>query len=248
MAIFNIQYRSKVLNKSVGFTVIIPEEAPAGELPTLYLLHGMHQNHSEWARKSSLERYVQKRGIAVVMPDGELSFYHDMAFGEKYFTFIADELVDYTRKVFRLSPRREDTYIAGLSMGGYGAFRFALLRPDRFSAAASLSGCLDMVATSRSEKLAPYAPIIWGFDHQCSVENSDSDLFHLVKNWPVDTPRPRLFAACGSDDYLYESNEKFAKLMAEHPEFEYVFESATGTHSWKFWDKWITPALDFILK
>lgn len=248
MAIFNIQYRSQVLKKSTGFTVIIPEEAPAGELPTLYLLHGMHQNHSEWARKSSLERYVQKRGVAVVMPDGENSFYHDMALGEKYFAFIADELVDYTRKVFRLSSKREDTYIAGLSMGGYGAFRYALLRPNTFSAAASLSGCLDIVTASRSENLAPYAPIIWGFDYQHSVENSDSDLFHLVKNWPADTPRPRLFAACGEGDFLHESNVAFAKLMAEHPEFEYTFESAPGTHSWKFWDKWINPAMDFMIK
>ncbi len=250
MAIFNIQYRSAALNKNTPIVVVIPEAAPEEDIPTLYLLHGMHGNHADWTRKTSIERYAQDRGIAVVMPDGENSFYHDMAFGEKYFTYIADELVTYTRRIFRLSHKREKTFIAGLSMGGYGAFRFALMRPNQYAAAASLSGCVDVahvVQTSVWDARSNLAQSIWGLDYKNTVVDTDSDLFHLIENWPADTPRPRLYSACGTEDGLIASNQAFNEVMAKHPEFEYSFTSAPGVHNWVFWDKWIQPAMDFML-
>ena len=250
MALFNIQYRSPALNKTTGITVVIPENAPAEDIPTLYLLHGMHGNHTDWERKTSIERYAQDRNIAVVMPDGENSFYHDMKYGEDYFTYVADELVAYTRKIFRLSHKREKTFIAGLSMGGYGAFRIALMRPHQYAAAASLSGCVDMATrimnTIWDERIS-LAQSIWGIDCREHFRDSDSDLFYLIKNWPTDAPRPRLYSACGTEDGLYADNITFRDFMAEHPEFEYSFTSAPGVHNWAFWDKWIRPAMDYML-
>ena len=251
MALFNIQYRSSVLNKATCITVIIPESAPDDDIPTLYLLHGMNGNHAEWSRKSSIERYAKDRNIAVVMPDGDNSFYHDMAFGEDYFTYIADELVAYTRKIFRLSHKREKTFIAGLSMGGYGAFRIALMRPYQYAAAASLSGCVDMatrIMSSVWDQRVKIAQSIWGMDYHNRLKDSDSDLFYLIKNWPADAPRPRLYSVCGTEDSLHADNITFRDFMAEHPEFEYSFTSAPGKHSWAFWDKWIRPAMDFMLQ
>ncbi|MBQ9080922.1 MAG: prolyl oligopeptidase family serine peptidase [Clostridia bacterium] len=250
MALFNIQYRSAALDKNTPIVVVIPEAAPAEDIPTLYLLHGMHGNHADWTRKSSIERYAQDRGIAVVMPDGENSFYHDMVFGEKYFTYVADELVAYTRKIFRLSHKREKTFIAGLSMGGYGAFRLALMRPHQYAAAASLSGCVDMATRIMNtiwDDRVTLAQSIWGLDYKNAVHDSDSDLFYLIKNWPADAPRPRLYSACGTEDSLYEDNIVFRDFMAEHPEFEYSFTSAPGKHNFAFWDTWICPAMDYML-
>ena len=249
MALFNIQYRSPALNKTTGITVVIPENAPPEDIPTLYLLHGMHGNHTDWERKTSIERYAQDRKIAVVMPDGENSFYHDMKYGEAYFTYVADELVAYTRKIFRLSHKREKTFIAGLSMGGYGAFRIALMRPNRYAAAASLSGCVDMAARVMHDVWADriaMAQGIWGADFHGNLRDTDSDLLYLIKNWPEGAPRPRLYAACGTEDGLYADNITFRDFMAEHPEFEYYFTEAPGVHNWAFWDAWICPAMDYM--
>lgn len=251
MALFNIQYRSAALDKTTAITVVIPEVAPAEDIPTLYLLHGMHGNSSDWSRKTSIERYAQDRKIAVVMPDGENSFYHDMKFGEKYLTYVADELVAYTRKIFRLSHKREKTFIAGLSMGGYGAFRIALLRPDRYAAAASLSGCVDMATRIMNtiwDSRDTLAQSIWGIDWRSAIRGTDSDLFHLIEAFPQDKPRPRLYSACGSEDSLYADNLVFRDFMRSHPEFEFSFTSAPGIHNWAFWDEWIRPAMDFLLK
>ena len=249
MALFTIQYRSPALNKTTSINVVIPENAPAEDIPTLYLLHGMHGNHSDWERKTSIERYAQDRNIAVVMPDGENSFYHDMKYGEAYFTYIADELVAYTRKIFRLSHKREKTFIAGLSMGGYGAFRIALMRPHQYAAAASLSGCVDMatrVMNNVWNDRVALAQGIWGADFRGALRDTDSDLFYLIKNLPADAPHPRLYAACGTEDSLYADNITLRDFMAEHPEFEYSFTSAPGIHNWAFWDKWIRPAMDYM--
>ncbi len=251
MALFSIQYRSPALNKTTSITVVIPESAPAEDIPTLYLLHGMHGNSTDWPRKTSIERYAQDRNIAVVMPDGENSFYHDMAFGEKYFTYVADELVAYTRKMFRLSHKREKTFIAGLSMGGYGAFRIALMRPHQYAAAASLSGCVGMDTPGMCRmwgQLTSLAQSIWGVDYKAHLSGNDSDLFYIVKNWPADAPRPRLYSACGTEDSLYGDNIAFRDFMADHTEFDYSFTSAPGIHNWTFWDSWICPAIDYMMK
>ncbi len=114
--------------------------------PTLYLLHGLSDDDSIWLRRTSIERYVADLGIAVVMPQVHRSFYTDMAEGGRYWTFISEELPTLARSFFPLSHQREDNFVAGLSMGGYGAFKLALRKPEQYAAAASLSGALDMVA------------------------------------------------------------------------------------------------------
>lgn len=114
------------------------------------------------------------------MPDGENGFYTDMKYGKKHYTFVSEELVNYTRKVFRLSRRRERTFVAGLSMGGYGAFRLALTKPEQYSAAASLSGCLDIIARLDDCPWKNEATAIWGEDFASSARGTDSDLMYLL--------------------------------------------------------------------
>lgn len=150
MAFFNCYFKSDVLGQDVCFNAVIPEKVE-DNIKTLYLLHGLSDNHTAWERRSSVERYAMNAGIALIMPNVDRSFYTDMKYGRNFYTYVSEELVDYTRKVFRLSKKREDTFIAGLSMGGYGAFKIALRNSDTFSAAASLSGVLDISAHADSE-------------------------------------------------------------------------------------------------
>src|SRR6476619_7886720 len=129
-------------------TVILPQSTAGqigmtgsestGETPVLYLLHGLSDDDTIWLRRTSIERYVAALGLAVVMPQVHRSFYTDEAYGNRYWTYLSEELPEIVHGFFRLSRRREDTFVAGLSMGGYGALKWALRDPGRFAAAASL--------------------------------------------------------------------------------------------------------------
>src|SRR4030095_9474870 len=101
---------------------------------TLYLLHGHSDDHTAWQRYTSIERYAEDLNLVVVMPAVHLSFYNDMAHGGKYWQFISEEVPALARDIFPLSAERKDNYVAGLSMGGYGAFKMALTHQARYAA------------------------------------------------------------------------------------------------------------------
>ena len=248
MALITVNFRSTVLSQETAVNIVLPEGCAEEDIPTVYLLHGMHGDHTSWCRKSNIERYAAERRLAIVMPDGENGFYTDMKYGKKHYTFVSEELVNYTRKVFRLSRRRERTFVAGLSMGGYGAFRLALTKPEQYSAAASLSGCLDIIARLDDCPWKNEATAIWGEDFASSARGTDSDLMYLLDRYREhpDAQRPRLFAACGTEDMLYSSNIDFCRRI-EGCGFDFRFTESAGSHSWKFWEDNIVPALDFFL-
>src|SRR5690348_3177908 len=160
MALVRCDYFSDVLGFGTSMTLILPENTTGGPFPTLYLLHGLSDDDTAWLRRTSIERYVDELGLAVVMPAVHRSFYTDEYYGRPYWTFVTEELPRIAGRFFRLSDRREDTFVAGLSMGGYGAFKWALRHPERFAAAASLSGALD-VASRLYQPPNPVDPRMW---------------------------------------------------------------------------------------
>lgn len=251
MALIQATFRSGSLNMDTCFDIILPESCPEEDITTLYLLHGMHGNHSHWVRKTCIEQYANDRKIAVIMPDGENSFYTDMKYGKRFYTFIADELVDYTRRILKLSRKREKTFICGLSMGGYGAVRTALKKPDQYAAAASLSGCLDIVNSVQICDWTKEAAAIWGDNFKTDTAGSDADLFELIKSFPDDMPRPRIYSACGRQDFLYTENITFRDFMntvGKEKGFDFKHEEGEGIHNWVFWNKWVVPAIDFMIQ
>jgi S-formylglutathione hydrolase FrmB len=136
MALIHCNFFSEVLKLSTSMYVILPQRTQnqigmqgtvkKDKHPTLYLLHGLSDDHTIWLRRTSIERYVANLGLAVVMPEVHRSFYTDMVNGYNYWTFISEELPEIARSFFPLSDKREDNFVAGLSMGGYGAFKLAL--------------------------------------------------------------------------------------------------------------------------
>ncbi len=165
MAHLRCDFFAESLTLSTSMTVILPERA-AGQIgmggadgdappPVLYLLHGLSDDDTIWLRRTSIERYVSSLGLAVVMPQVHRSFYTDEVYGEKFWTFVSEELPAVVQSFFRVSSAPQDTYVAGLSMGGYGAFKLALRHPDRFAAAASLSGALAFNAAERVRRHRP---------------------------------------------------------------------------------------------
>src|SRR5690349_12129279 len=135
MARIRVDFDAETLELATAMTVVFPEEGDAPP-PVVYLLHGLTDDDTAWTRFTSIERYATERGVAVGMPQVHRSFYANEAYGMRFWAFLAGELPATVERFFRVSTRREDTFVAGLSMGGYGAFKWALREPQRFAAAA----------------------------------------------------------------------------------------------------------------
>jgi putative tributyrin esterase len=144
MALIHCDLRSEALNLWTSICVILPQPPgpltwdaapPARKYPVLWLLHGLSDDHTIWQRRTSIERYVDTLPLAVVMPAVHRSWFTDMNLGYRYWTFISEELPAIVRSLFPISERPEDNFVAGLSMGGYGAFKLALRHSERYAAA-----------------------------------------------------------------------------------------------------------------
>jgi putative tributyrin esterase len=248
MALFHSEFFSNVLGLSTGMTVVLPNNGQAGPLgfPTMYLLHGLSDDHTIWLRRTSIERYAEEYGIAVVMPNGHRSFYTDMKNGFPYWKFISEEVPALARAWFPLSAAREDNFAAGLSMGGYGAFKLAMRRPDLFAAGASLSGALDMVNRWEPDESHPDAEYRRIFGSVEELRGSENDLMHVAGKLAASGGlKPKLFQSCGTEDFLYQNNLDF-RDHALKLGLDLVYEEAPGGHDWAYWDTHIQRVLAWL--
>lgn len=252
MALINIRFASEALGMQTNINVVIPQKSTRGEIgiknnakdekyKTLYLFHGLSDDNSIWLRRTSIERYATEKGIAVVMPEVARSFYTDMKYGGKYYTFVSEEVPRIAREYLPLSDKREDNFVAGLSMGGYGALKVALKNPDKFCAGAGLSSVADVVDFIKN---APDVgkPI---FGDENIIPDSEN-LFFLAEKCNKEAVKPRIFMGEGKQDFLYEGNKKL-KEKFESLDYDFTYRESDGTHEWGFWDEYIQYVLDWML-
>ena len=248
MAFIQCSFHSEVLGIASSMNVILPQSRRSdlnrdGGFPVLYLFHGLSDDYTIWHRRTSIERYVEGKNIAVVMPGVNRSFYADMKYGYKYWTFISEELPEITRSLFPISDKREDNFVAGLSMGGYGALKLALNHPDRYAAAASLSGAVDVVGCFLQQDM-PELEIIFG--NKESVKGSSNDLFFLAEKIAASAdPKPRLYQCCGTEDFLYQDNINFLNHCRKLS-LDLTYEEEPGNHNWAYWDMKIQRVLEWL--
>ena len=258
MALLHVDFFSDVLGMCVEMDVILPQSTQGqvgmegksssfGDWPVLYLLHGMSDDHTIWQRRTSIERYVSDYGMAVVMPSTQLGWYTDMAIGQKWWTYISKELPAIVHDFFpNITTKREKTFAAGLSMGGYGALKCGLCAPETFGAVAALSGGLDVAAICENDKDSQ--PSIWFniFGPGNSVRGSENDLFaaaeKLVK---TNIPLPQIYLWCGSEDFLIQHNRDMRDHLTSL-QIPLTYEEAPGDHQWKYWDEKIQTVLKWL--
>lgn len=251
MAFIELHVYSESLGMQTTVNVIIPQKSTAGEIgmsggikseryKSLYLLHGLSDDHTIWMRRTSIERYANDYGVCVIMPFGGKSFYFDQLNGENYYTYIAKELPKIIEEFFYVSNKREDRYIAGLSMGGYGALKIALKENKSFCAGAGLSSVADIRTEMFSEHLTRCA----GKEKYFS---DDADLFALIEQKEKEEQKPRLYMWCGVEDFLYEDNVRLMNHIKMF-NYDYTYEEGQGNHSWDFWDKKIKCVLNWMFK
>jgi putative tributyrin esterase len=254
MAHLRCDFFSEALSLSTSMTVLLPQRtttqigmdghSPAGPPPVLYLLHGLSDDDTTWLRRTSIERYAATLGLAVVMPQVHRSFYTDQVYGGRYWTFLSEELPDLVGSLFRVSDRREDTFVAGLSMGGYGALKWALRQPERFAAAASLSGAVD-VAGLRTGRVRPedrrmFERIFGDGD----PAGTPDDLTWLLGQADV-TRLPPVHLSCGTEDVLIEANIAFRDALSSAGACV-TADFGPGQHDWAYWDERIQEVLAWL--
>jgi putative tributyrin esterase len=252
MAHIRCDFFSEVLNLSTSMTVILPQQTKTQigmenkqfgtKHQTLYLLHGLSDDDTIWTRRTSIERYVAPLGLAVVMPQVQHSFYTDMKHGNKYWTFLTEELPSIARSFFPLSDAREDNFVAGLSMGGYGAFKWALNRPDQICAAASLSGATDMADLNSRSGIESVYRLVFGEE---DITGTEHDLFALIEKNATNKQKPLLYQCCGTEDFLYEDNMRFTKHCKKKG-YPLTTNYSPGEHEWGYWDSQIQEILKWL--
>lgn len=253
MALAELKFFSESLGMQTECYVVLPQENTSGEigiggkkpqkdkLKCLYLLHGLSDDHSIWLRRTSIERYAADYGICVVMPCAHKSFYCDMKYGMNYYRYISSELPQIIQSFFNVSGRREDNFVAGLSMGGYGALKIALREPDRFCAGAGLSSAVDF---DKRHIFSDIGKAIFG--ENGSLPDEDN-LYFLAEKTAKHKNRPGLFMAVGTDDFLYAENTAFRDRLRELG-YDLTYMEGPGNHSWEFWDEYIQYVLKWMFE
>ena len=259
MALLHCNFMSRSLGRPVPIQVVLPTDkmagaqgqAPQGPFKTLYLLHGIFGDETDWVCGTRLQSWAQDRNLAVVMPAGENSFYVDNPRASRlYGTYIGKELVDFTRRTFPLSAKREDTFIGGLSMGGFGAIVNGLQNPETFGAVCALSSALILDSMMENKEYTDFLMTNKGYYESVfgdldQVRGSDMDYDALAEKVAKEPVKPRFYMACGTEDGLIGVNRAFRDHL-QGLGFDVTYEEGPGVHDWYFWDKYILKAMEWL--
>lgn len=252
MAWIQIHFRSASTKMPVELQALIPQYSPGGgrgavshngPYPTLYLLHGLGGSGTEWLRNTSLERYLHQRPMAVILPDANNSFWANMQTGQDYFNFITEELPAACEAWFPLSKKREDRFIGGISMGGFGALNAALNRPDIFSKAACLSSVTDLAPFYERDLTVK---LDWVFGPRDEWRKSVNNPYVAAEKLASSSaPKPDFFMSCGRQDGLFEGGAALRDHLTKC-NIPVVWHEIDGVHNWAYGDAAIQSALDWI--
>lgn len=257
MALMQCSFFSESLGMCTSANVIVPQPtlgqiglegkgSPSG-CPVLYLLHGLSDDHSIWLRRTCIERYATNFGIAVVMPHGYRSFYSDQVKTNiKYWQYVSEELPKLINGFFKFSQKREDTFVAGLSMGGYGAMKLAFNKPETFAAAGCFSSVVRpwMFRTCAPE-MKSELQTLYGDDLDATAGTINDPLAMSEKQVNAGVALTQIYQACGTEDFLYDENQ----LLREHLTkigYPFTYHEEPGTHEWGFWDRQILAYLNWL--
>ena len=247
MAFLSMSMYSEILQMDTGVNVLLPENRkgkmdeyhPDKRYPILYCLHGHGDDQSAWIRKSNIENIARNYEVIVVMPTVQRGWYSDGIYD--YFSYICQELPIKMANFFPISDKREDTYIMGNSMGGYGALKAALTYPEKYAAAAALSPALPQTFYKYHNEFSRGIQIAVGDEER--MERSKNDLLHLADLCTSDI---RVFSFCGRQDWIaYEGFQLLDEHIKERcKELNYRSFESDGGHDWGFWN----PAIQYCIE
>jgi len=249
MALIKIDHIPETVKVNLPLNLILPDPGqikgvPVSQRKVLYLLHGLSDDASAWQRYTNIESLAAAYGLVVVMPSVGRSFYIDQPNGQQYFTYLCEELPQYLKDVFGLAPQREDTFIAGNSMGGYGAFKAAFMFPARYAAAASFSGALSLAiltAIPNDPRQDEFALLFGDLDKLAKSEHDPAVWLQRAAQNPGSLPR--LFISVSRQEDLYPLSVQF-QAACQAVGIQSDFHEEDGAHDWFFWERQIRLFLE----
>lgn len=254
MALLQVNYLSKTLHRTVPMNVILPvDKIDYGtfdyvpmenrKFKTLYLLHGVFGNYTDWVTGTRIQRWAEEKNLAVIMPSGDNSFYLNSPVTKAcYGDFIGKELVDVTRRMFPLSDKREDTFIAGLSMGGYGAIINGLNNSETFSHIAGLSAAAHLF--DETVRHLGYEYDVIG-DMKAAEKTNLNPVVAFKELMDDHKPVPKFYLSCGTEDDLYRSNVELRDFLVDNG-VSVTWDEEKAGHEWDFWDSQIKKVIDWL--
>lgn len=248
-------FYAESLRKCVSVNVIIPQNSNSNIgvsqlnstkklFPVIYLLHGLSDDHSIWSRRTAVELFASTYECIIVMPDGGRSFYRNTASGDNYKDFISSDLPNFIENTFPAAAGRENRFICGLSMGGYGALAIALEFPEKFAKAAAFSAVADIQYFVKNLSVQHRQALFGDVEN---LSGTDHDLFYLAQKTVKSPLRPDIFLACGTEDFLYDCNVRFRDHL-NNIGYTHKYIEKPGIHNWFFWNEQIQNALEFFMK
>lgn len=244
MSELTVKYFSNALNRNITLGVYLPDNRECQKLKTVLLLHGYTGEGYNWISQELMQKY----GFAVVAPNGENGFWVDgISTGHKYSTLIGEEIIAYLRRTFGLAQSADDTFVMGLSMGGFGTLHIALTYPDVFGKAAAMSSALIIhqiagMKAGEGTDLASFEYYRECFGDLETVEKSDKNPEILAEKLKKDSAKlPEIYMCCGTEDFLLEENRAFHAFL-DNISYPHVYFEDKGGHDMDFWEK-NTPKL-----
>ena len=250
-------FPSKELHSSTNISIFIADEIQGkGPFRVIYLLHGLHGDQGTWLDNTMLPVYAKGYNAVFVMPEAGRSFYLNLKYGRRYYDYVSDELPRIVERFFNISSKREDTAVMGCSMGGYGSLFLALTKPDQYGFCGAISSaCLYFkpILDALGKDPGPYletgeeAKEIYT-DLLCTYGDGlayrkDYDIVELIKNFPKDKSKPRIYATCGTQDDLRKDNLGLSNEI-KGLEFDFTYEEWAGGHDWYFFNEALQKTLE----
>lgn len=251
----DFKLKSDLMKREVPYRVLLPakyEERKDARFPVVYLLHGLTGRFDNWTEKTKIAKILESHNLIVVMPEGENGWYTDSAVNpdSKYESYIMRELIPQVDRDLRTESSRNGRFIAGLSMGGYGALKFGMKYPQMFAVAGSFSGALGAAAWNdqllgatgviSQSIMAAYGP-------KESEVRKENDIFVLAKNSTAETNKnlPFIYLDCGTEDFLIGNVRDFAGLLLEK-KIPHEFRQRPGKHDWPYWESQVEEFFNLI--
>jgi len=248
-----VTVKSEILGKEMKASVYLPDGYATSErsYPVLYLLHGYSDDQTGWVQFGEVQRIADEAirdgraaPMIIVMPDAEVTWYMNDLKGEYRFEdYFFTELIPYVESTYRCRTKKEFRAVAGLSMGGLGAFIYGLRHPDLFASSCPLSGALwsreGMVKRMKLDEVGvSEADLNAYLDRYCPVS--------LVERLPdAQKKAVRFYIDCGDDDFLTADNARMHILLKEQ-NVPHEFRMRDGGHTWEYWRSALPTVLEFV--